>query len=235
MSSSSSTASYIPWSHHASRAYLERKVKEQPLNARIHKNLAPLKEELRDGKAALRHYRAATHLNPGDADAANDLGLALFKVGRWDQAVQEMKRGLRIQPFHICLHKNLAAVYARRGRYREAQVHAQEAVRLAPWDPQAHRSLAKIFDATGNTRESLAHNRKAILAGPGMQGASEYYDFEAYKRVAVQSVARKETIKGHASAYFDAHRALAGKRFDMPTTEITKQLLFKTRTTPERT
>uniref|UniRef100_A0A7S2RJZ9 Tetratricopeptide repeat protein n=1 Tax=Rhizochromulina marina TaxID=1034831 RepID=A0A7S2RJZ9_9STRA len=226
---------YIPWSHHVSRSYLENKVKEQPRNGRLHKTLAPLKEEIRDGKAALRHYRAATELSSGDADAANDFGLALFKIGRWDEAVKEMKRGLRIQPYHILLHKNLAAVYARRGRYREALDHAKEAVRIAPWDPQAHRSLAKILDATGNTRDSLSHNRQAVLTGPGMQAAREHHDAQAYRRVAIQTVARGQTQRGHASAYYDAHRALAGKKFDMPTTEITKQLLFKTRTTPELT
>lgn len=80
MAAARGSSPVVPWSHHLARTYLERKAEEQPLNARIRKNLAPLKEELRDGKAALRHYRAATELNPSDADAANDFGLALLKV-----------------------------------------------------------------------------------------------------------------------------------------------------------
>lgn len=47
---------------------------------RAHKNLAPLVNEQRDFKQALRHHRAAVEYNPLDVDARNDFAIALLKV-----------------------------------------------------------------------------------------------------------------------------------------------------------
>jgi len=73
------------------------------------------------------------------------------------------------------------------------------------------------------------------VRGPGVHGDREGNvpdpaDAAAYKRVAVQSVAMKQTVRGHAHAHMDAHRALMRKPYIVATTEQTNELLMKTNT-----
>jgi tetratricopeptide (TPR) repeat protein len=114
--------------------------------------------------------------------------------------------------------------------YKQALEHAEMAVRIAPHDAMAHRNLAQIFDAMGNTRDAVSHNRQAIVRGPGKHGITDPPDALAYRRAAVQSVAMKETQRGHAHANYDAYRALMRKPYVVATTEQTNELLARTRT-----
>lgn len=63
----------------------------------------------------------------------------------------------------------------------------------------------------------------------------ERHDTDTYRRVAIQTVAQGETAEGHAEAYYDGYRALAGKRVQLANSEFTKELLVKSRTAPELT
>ena len=55
---------------------------------------------LRDGdnEAARRHFAAATVAAPQNADALGGLGLALFRLGRMDEAVKALETSLRVAP-----------------------------------------------------------------------------------------------------------------------------------------
>jgi len=143
-----------------------------------------------------------------------------------------LQLGLRCNPRSPSLHKNLAAAYARSGKYKDALEHAHEAVRLDPSDPMAHRNIARILDAVGNTRDSLQHNREALKLGPGaLTGGRvrDAADTDTYRVVARQTVARQEYSngRGFTEQHYDAHRGLAGKRFTLPFSETTKELLQK--------
>mmetsp|Transcript_11014 Transcript_11014/g.25575 ORF Transcript_11014/g.25575 Transcript_11014/m.25575 type:complete len:253 (-) Transcript_11014:207-965(-) len=215
--------------HVVSSWYLQHKLKEKPSNARLHKNLAPLLQEQGQRKQALKHLKCAVEFNPIDVDARNDYGLELFRLGRWDEAITEFHKALKVQPKHVCVHKNLSATYARRGRYKQAIHHAEEAVRLNPRDAQAHRNLAKLLDATGNSRDAVKHNRNAIQLGPGVRAGHEKYDTDTYRLLATQLVGRGELQSGHVHEHYDAFRALAGKRYILPNSERTTEILIKTR------
>ena len=212
---------------------------ENSSSRRKHKYLAPLLLKHGDAKGGLRQVRAAAEMNPTDSDIANDFGLALYEAGKWDRAIEEYKRGLKLTPNHVCLRKNISACYARRGRYKEALQHAHEAIRLVPNDPQAHRNLAKLYDAMGNTRDALEHNRIAITCGPAANSlgkARDRADTDTYRIVARQTLARMEYAnkRGHAEEYYHAHRALKGSRYQLPYTSTTMELLQKSKTQPER-
>ena len=55
---------------------------------------------------ALRHLKAATDLNPIDVDARNDYALALFKVGAWQKAIDQIHIALKTNPQHLTALKN---------------------------------------------------------------------------------------------------------------------------------
>jgi len=168
-------------------------------------------------------------LDPSNVYARNDLALHLMESGRLEDATEEITLAIEASPQHPLLHKNAAAIFARRGRYHEAQTHAESAVRFAPTDPAGYRLLARIRDIRGNTEQSLKFNRAAVFLGPGRRLQYDKHDAAAYKEVAVQSVGMGQTESGYAHEHMDAHRALLGKRVQLPHTQTTIELLHKAR------
>lgn len=213
------------------RAYLERKVEANHLQAKNHHLLAPLLQESGQVDEALRRLKFAVLSNPQDLKARNDLALAIFKLGRhyWQRAVNEFKMILQLDSENFLGNKNIAAVYAARGRYDEAFQHAKAAVRIDPNDVGARRNLAQIYDAIGNSREAVVQNQYAVSRGPGRHGAYDRGDAEAYRRLAVQRAGRGETKKGFAHEHYDAYRALSRKPFVLPDSERTVEILLNAR------
>jgi tetratricopeptide (TPR) repeat protein len=60
---------------------------------------------------AIRAYRAAAELRPGDASLRNDLGLALHQAGNLNGAITEFWRAAELEPEHPTAHYNLALAY----------------------------------------------------------------------------------------------------------------------------
>ena len=50
------------------------------------------------------------------------------------------------------------------------------------------------------------------------------------RSIAVQLVGRGETMEGFANNYYDAYRALTGAKYELENSQITRELLIKTRT-----
>ena len=213
------------------RAYLEAKIRKDPLAAKNHHLLAPLLAEAGQVDESLRRLKFAVLSNPQSLKSRNDYALAIFKLGRnhWDRALAEFKTCLQLDSENFLVHKNLAAVYAARGRYDEAFFHGKAAVRLDPTDVGAQRNLAQIYDAIGNSRNAVLHNQTAVALGPGRRNVYEKYDARAYKRLAVQRAGRGETKSGYAHEHYDAYRALARKPFTLPDSERTVEILLNAR------
>lgn len=113
----------LPRSRYVAAAYWKNKIDEDPLNPRAHRNLAPLLVEQAEvfgvksvALAALKELKMAVVLNPRNIDSRNDFALALFKLGRIEAAIEELKVGLSIDENHGPIRKNLSAAYARVGK-----------------------------------------------------------------------------------------------------------------------
>ena len=61
-------------------------------------------------------FRAALGIDPGYANAHNNLGNVLLAVGRNDEAIREFREVVRLQPASDAAKKNLAAALARAKR-----------------------------------------------------------------------------------------------------------------------
>lgn len=142
-------------------------------NSRYHHLAAPLYGEIGDNVNEIKHYRLAVAKNHQNANARNDLGLALMRQGKLDLAEREVKGALDINPDNGLALNNMAAVLARKGKFSKAQEYCEKAIKLNPNDAMAHRNLAKIMDTLGNTRDAVKHNRIAIQLGPGQHGVTQ--------------------------------------------------------------
>ena len=61
---------------------------------------------------ALEQFEAAVRIRPEDAEAHNNLGGVLAKLGRFPEATEEFKKALQLDPDLASAHYNLATLQA---------------------------------------------------------------------------------------------------------------------------
>ena len=102
----------------------------------------------------------------GDAEAHDNLGLALAAQGKLDQAIAQYAEALRLKPDLAGAHNNLGLALAAQGKLDEAIGHYTEALRLKPDYAEAHNSLGLALTAQGKTDEARAQYAEAVRLKP---------------------------------------------------------------------
>ena len=64
-----------------------------------------------DVERKIEELKQAIRINPDDADAHANLGLAYFSLGVYEEAIEEFKQAIRINPDYINAHYNLGFAY----------------------------------------------------------------------------------------------------------------------------
>jgi hypothetical protein len=106
-----------------------------PADVQAHLEEASRYHDEGDLPRAIRAYRAAAELRPGDASLRNDLGLALHQVGDLNGAIAEFWRAAELEPEHPTAHYNLALAYLDLGVRGAAREALTTYLRLEP-DPR---------------------------------------------------------------------------------------------------
>src|SRR5436305_8811692 len=82
---------------------------------------------------------------PDKASIRESLGIAYFRIGRWDAAEAEFRKVLELSPTDDYAHYALGRCLQKQGREREANVHYKLASSLAP-DSEQYRARIKELD-----------------------------------------------------------------------------------------
>jgi serine/threonine-protein kinase len=69
---------------------------------------------------ALEEIREAERLDPLSAPISDDVGFALYRCRRFDDAIEQCRKTIAVHPGFFRAHLLLARVYAAQGRYRES-------------------------------------------------------------------------------------------------------------------
>ena len=85
----------------------------------------------------------------------NNLGLAYDKIGRFDEAIKELKAGLHLYPDYGEVHNNLGVMYDKMEMPDEAQTELREAIRMNPGYLEARCNLGNIYACSGKLQEAL--------------------------------------------------------------------------------
>jgi len=134
----------------------------------VHASLADLL--IRRGRVpeAIEHSKEALRIRPNDADAQNNLGLALLQTGDWKRAVANFEKALEIDPRHMNAEVNLAWILATsldasmRDGARAVQVAEDVARRAGHPNAIVLRTLAAAYAETGRFSEATATAQQAI-------------------------------------------------------------------------
>jgi Flp pilus assembly protein TadD len=111
-------------------------------------------------------FEHALHVTSKNYLAHNNLGVALARQGRFDEAAVHLSNALEIRPKYAWAHNNLGAVLARQGNLNEAVDHFSEALRIDPKLAEADMSMGIALASQGHLQEAIDHFSKALEIRP---------------------------------------------------------------------
>jgi TolB-like protein/class 3 adenylate cyclase len=139
-------------------------------------------------KQAAPFAARAAQLDDSDPWAHLALGLLAFFMRRTDEAEEEFKRALDLNPNFAAAHGYLGYALAFDDRSDQALDHLELAIRMSPHDPQNavfNVGIAVVHYLSGRFAEALRFGRKALQQRSG---------FKASNRICVASLAQAGQI-----------------------------------------
>jgi len=100
--------------------------------------------------------------------AYNNLGLALMRDGKAEDAVFYYKKALQIKPDYLTALDNLGIALFQLGKLEEALSYYLEALKIAPEYAGIHNHIANVLAAQGKLEKAVNHYTKALLIDPGL-------------------------------------------------------------------
>jgi tetratricopeptide (TPR) repeat protein len=122
------------------------------------------------GQAA-KVCRQILSARPGNADAHNIMGVSLAALGRVDEAVNELRTAVKLNPQAPSYHANLGEVLRQAKRLDEAEQSLEAATRLDPKNAQSLNNLGIIRYEQKRFAAAAQFYRQALEARPGMAEA----------------------------------------------------------------
>ena len=106
--------------------------------------------------------------------AHGNLGAALALEGRSEEAIENYREAIRLNPGYGEAHNNLAGILGKQGKIDEAIFHIKEALRIDPNNAGAHYNMGMALSAKGKIHEAIAHYREVVRINPNDADAQFY-------------------------------------------------------------
>jgi serine/threonine protein kinase/Tfp pilus assembly protein PilF len=108
-----------------------------------------------DWSAADREFSRSIELNPNYPTGHHWYGLFLGEMGRFDQAIDEEKRALALDPASVPISADLGRVYFYARRYDESLAQYRKAIELDPDWLSFYGELAYLYEQIGMPEEMV--------------------------------------------------------------------------------
>lgn len=160
--------------------------------------------------AAVPAWRKAVSLDPDDARAHNNLGIALAGAGRLDDAIVEYQRSLGLNAHSSQTENNLGSALAEEGNLAAAQQHFERAVQINPDNASAVVNLGNALAAEGGHAEAAIE-----LLTRGLETMPSSPDGQNGLGVALAHAGRLEEATTHLQKAVELAPQDAGYRFNL--------------------
>ncbi len=166
---------------------------ERPDIAYVHSVMAHIAIQEGDDEAGIGHYRRALELKDTRADWHSNLGNALQRVGRLEEATAHYLRALELalaganqpgdpdhptaprasnDPLLADVHSNFGSLRLRQGNCEDALRHYEQSCQMKPAEPMMHYSRGVALRKCGRTEEAEAAFRKTLELDPNHTAAN---------------------------------------------------------------
>ena len=119
-----------------------------------------------DYEEATTLYQKLVELDPRNADALNNLGLALSKMGLAAEAEQCLRQAMEVKPDSVEAHCNLGIVLRGRGENAESEIWLRRALKLNPKHLDSRKHLGITLLSLGRLREARGQITKMLKSAP---------------------------------------------------------------------
>ena len=115
-----------------------------------------------DPSRGAREFERAVELNPNYATAHQWYGSsALAALGRFDEAIAQLKRAIELDPLSLVINSDLGNTYYRARRYDDAIAQLRKAIDLDPSFYYAHWNLGSALAGKGDIGPAIEEYKKA--------------------------------------------------------------------------
>jgi tetratricopeptide (TPR) repeat protein len=115
---------------------------------------------------------------PQGARPHYDYGSALQKQGKLDEAVEQYKIALQLNPKHAEAHMNLGNALSGQAKFDAAAPHMETALRLQPNNGDFHLTYANLLQRIGRNDEATQHFETGTRLKPN--SADAHYSYAAF-------------------------------------------------------
>jgi tetratricopeptide (TPR) repeat protein len=119
-----------------------------------------------ESAARIRSGKLHPHYNLASAFVQMNLGDALARKGRSDEAMVHYEEAIRLQPNYADAYYNRGNVLFTMGRTDEAIADWERTLEIQPNDADAHTGLGNALLRKGSLKEAIAHYEKALAIAP---------------------------------------------------------------------
>jgi tetratricopeptide (TPR) repeat protein len=139
----------------------------------------------------LEMYRLALEILPTFGRARNNLGVALRRRGKVDEAIEQYKLAIKQDPKYAEAHSNLGTAYLLQGRTDEALQEYRLAADNAGPDGYINHRLGVMYLRLNRYEEAIRQFRKALSKEPQLADA-HYHLGECYRNLGQEKKAADE-------------------------------------------
>jgi TolB-like protein/DNA-binding winged helix-turn-helix (wHTH) protein/Flp pilus assembly protein TadD len=120
-----------------------------------------------DFESAGKEFRRAIELNPGYATAHHWYAWHLSLLGRYDEAIAEMRQAENLDPLSLIINADLAELLVLAHSYDESIRQSRKTIEMDPDFALAHNQLAQAYLQKHKYDEAVAEMQKAVQLSGG--------------------------------------------------------------------
>jgi len=124
-----------------------------------------------DDAAAIEEWTVLATANPDDARIHNNLGAALTRIGKFDEAVPQFEEALELNPQYALVRGNLAGALVKAGKRDEALREYQKALEAYPESANLHNGFGIALEMQGHLDLATREYARAVELNPGFAEA----------------------------------------------------------------
>jgi TolB-like protein/DNA-binding winged helix-turn-helix (wHTH) protein/Tfp pilus assembly protein PilF len=120
-----------------------------------------------DLESAGKEFQRAIELNPGYATAHHWYAWHLSLLGRYDEAIEEMRKAKNLDPLSLIINADLAELLVIAHFYDESIIQSRKTIEMDPNFALAHNQLGQAYLQKHMNGEAVAELQKAVELSGG--------------------------------------------------------------------